>query len=105
MIGHTTISKQWGLRFVPFGRISNDSQLRRFVADEDDAVGWGRSARSHVVLLLLAAAPYRLAQGFARDVRFQKSCQYHGLQNADTSSVLEDLHGRFDLLLTRGTIL
>ncbi len=62
MMGHTTINKRWGLRYAPFGWISNDSQLRKrwFVADEDNSIGWGRSAHVCFVLLLLAAAPYHL---------------------------------------------
>jgi hypothetical protein len=80
MMGHTTINNQWGIRFASFGRISNDSQLQKqwFVADEDNAVGWGRLACMRFALLLLAAAPYPLAHGFACDIRFQKSSQYHG---------------------------
>jgi hypothetical protein len=92
---------------VPFGWISNSSQLQKqwFVADDNDVViSWGKLARACFVLLLLEAAPYRLAHGFACDVQFQKSRQYHGLRNLDTSSGLEDLDGRFDLLLMCGTI-
>jgi hypothetical protein len=65
----------------------------------------GPPARTHFALLLLEAVPYCLAHGLAHDVRFQKSSQYYSLQNADTSSVLEDPHGRFDLLLMGGTLL
>ncbi len=49
MMGHTTINKQWGLRFVLFGWISNNSQLQKpwFIADDDDTtVGWCRLARA-----------------------------------------------------------
>jgi hypothetical protein len=38
-------------------------------------------------LLLLEAAPYRLAHGFACNLRFQKSSQYHGLWLLDTNLV------------------
>jgi hypothetical protein len=96
-----------GAWFAPFGQISNNSQLQKqwFVADEDNTIHWGRLACAHFVLLLSALAPHRLVHGFAHNVRFQKSSQCHGLWNLDTSGGLEDLHGRFDLLLTCGTIL
>jgi hypothetical protein len=70
-MGHTTINKGWGIKFAPFGRISNNSQLQKqwFLADEDNAAGWGRSARVLFFLLLLVAAPYRLVHGFACNVQ------------------------------------
>jgi hypothetical protein len=70
MMGHTTINTRWGIWFVPFGWISDDSQLRKqwFVADEDNAIGWGRLACVCFVLLLSAAAPYHLVHSFAREV-------------------------------------
>jgi hypothetical protein len=47
------------------------------VADKNDTpVGWGRSARVRVALLLLAAAPYCMAHDFVCNVQFQKSSQY-----------------------------
>ncbi len=72
MMGHTTINKQWGIGFEPFGRIRDESQLQKqwFIADEDDTTGQGRLACARFVLLLLAVALYHLAHSFACDVQF-----------------------------------
>jgi hypothetical protein len=85
--------------------ITGQVQKQWFVTDEDNAVSWGRPVRACIALLLLVVAPYHLAHDFDCSVCFQKSSQYHGLRNADTSSVLEDPHGSINLLLMHGTIL
>jgi hypothetical protein len=41
------------------------------LADDNDAtIGWGRSTRTGVALLLLVVAPYCLAHDFVGDVLF-----------------------------------
>jgi hypothetical protein len=75
------------------------------VADINEvSVGWGRSARAHAALFLLAAAPYCLAHDFVCNVQFQNPASI-SLLSVGTSSVLDDLHGSINLLLMRGTVL
>jgi hypothetical protein len=58
-----------------------------------------------VFVTTAAALPsYHPANGYIGDIWFQKLSQDHGLQNHDTSSGLEDPHGRFDLLLMCSTL-
>jgi hypothetical protein len=59
-----------------------------------------------VFVATVATLPsYHPANGFVGDIRYQKSSQYHGLQNLDTRSGMEDPHSRFDFLFMRGTLL